>query len=871
MIALPALPNVSNSSSLTTRLCRSAMAACVALLAGCGSGDAPPPAEVAPSPTPTTVAAIAPTILQQPTSVTTMPGQSASFSVTATGTMPLNYQWQRGGVAITGATSSTYTLASTALTDSGSTFRVVVSNVAGSATSDNAPLTVSPASPVLSIAPQPMSQSVLAGAMVTFTVGGACSNGVLTVQWQRLGASAFADIAGATSPGYTFTAASTDNGAQFRAVLSCSGASTTTSSVATLTVTMPSSVTLSAIPVVGRRAQAPMHSLEMIDPAPGGGWDFIDGNSIRHLAADLSSATLVAGATYSTGDVDGPVATATFQNLVGIAHAANGTIYVVDQNNDSIRMISGGTVSTLAGPTTRAGGYVDATGSAARFFNPAGIAMGPDGDLYVADSSNNVVRRVTTTGVVTTYAGNGSAGYADALIATSAQFTGPFAIAIAANGDLYVSDQGNHRVRRIVRNGNGAGAVQTIAGNGSNTLPGTDGPGITAGIAYPNALTLVGTTLYVLDGAGLIRTVDTVTGVVATFAGSRTLGSGYADGPVGAGRIDIPAGIAIAANGGFIVADYQRGLRTVDASGTITTLANGQLVSGYTSDDTSIGVLAQLPFELIEPSNERSRQTSIVVDASGGLAVSESKTRTVRRIDTAGNVSLLAGLDASFGGPLNGTGSAAQFVSNGAGLAIAADGTLYTSAAYGVMRIRTDGTTIVLAGSATTFGNVDGGPTIARFQDTGGLSVGPSGDLFVADTFNNAIRRIDANGNTTTFANVTRPTQLHFAPDGTLYVVANGNLQRVTTTGVVSPLPAAGVVSDVAIDAAGNIYITQSGAIALFDPNAGSITRLITTGPGVVLGNVAPSLGMDIGAIYEYGPKQLVIVSQQQFLLLTLP
>src|SRR5204862_579897 len=120
-------------------------AALCALLVACGgSADAPPPPEGGAGP-------VAPTITQQPVDLTVTVGQPASFTVAATGTAPLSYQWQRGGVDIPGATSTTYTIAATVLGDSGATFRAVVSNVAGSATSNSATLTVTAAAPVLTI------------------------------------------------------------------------------------------------------------------------------------------------------------------------------------------------------------------------------------------------------------------------------------------------------------------------------------------------------------------------------------------------------------------------------------------------------------------------------------------------------------------------------------------------------------------------------------------------------------------------------------------------------------------------------------------------------------------------------------------------
>jgi hypothetical protein len=176
-------------------------------------------------------AQVAPSISTQPISQSVTVGQTASFSVIATGTAPLSYQWQRSGVAIAGATSSSYTTPATASSDSGAQFAVVVSNTAGNVTSGAAALTVNAASVAPSISTQPISQSVTVGQTASFTVI-ATGAAPLSYQWQRNGAA----IAGATSSSYTTPATtSSDNGAQFTVVVS-NTAGNVTSGAAALTV-----------------------------------------------------------------------------------------------------------------------------------------------------------------------------------------------------------------------------------------------------------------------------------------------------------------------------------------------------------------------------------------------------------------------------------------------------------------------------------------------------------------------------------------------------------------------------------------------------------------------------------------------------------
>jgi invasion protein IalB len=179
-------------------------------------------------------AAVAPTITTQPANQTVTAGQTATFTVVATGTAPLSYQWSKNGATVSGATSSTYTTPTTTTSDSGAQFTVLVSNSAGSVTSAAATLTVNAAAVAPTITTQPANQTVTAGQTATFTVV-ATGTAPLSYQWQKNGA----NIAGAISASYTTAATtSSDSGAQF-IVLVSNSAGSTTSNAATLTVVSP--------------------------------------------------------------------------------------------------------------------------------------------------------------------------------------------------------------------------------------------------------------------------------------------------------------------------------------------------------------------------------------------------------------------------------------------------------------------------------------------------------------------------------------------------------------------------------------------------------------------------------------------------------
>lgn len=854
------------------------------MLAACGgSADAPPPPSTGPVlPTP-------PTITQQPVALTVTVGQPATFTIAATGTAPLAYQWQRNGVVIADATTTSYTLATTTLADSGAAFRAVASNVAGSATSNAATLTVATSAPVLTITPQPTNVSVVAGASATFTVGGTCSSGTLNIQWQRLAGGAFANIAGATSTSYGFATVAADTGTQFRAVLDCSGQSSTPSSVATLTVTAPGSLSLDLVPVVGLRGAAQIgNPLGGITRLPNGDYWYTDGNRIRRLSADLTTITTIAGAIGTTGSTDGPAAIALFRSPADLAADATGIVYVLDSQNGTIRKIAiDGTVSTIAG-TPLVTGTADGTGAAAQFNNPRAIALGPDGDLYVADG-NNAIRRVTVAGVVTTYAGNHTSGLVDNANPANAQFNGPDGIAVAANNDVYVADAGNSRIRRIARAGSAAGAVTSIAGasNAFDTAA-ADGPGASAGIPDPFGMTIVGNTLYVRDRRGLLRVIDLATNVVSTLTGNRVDGGGNIDGPLGHAQLDDLTGYLTAMpGGGFVITDRNR-LRTVSVAGAVTTVATSSTNTLGQPDD-ALGVLSQLPLQFAG-----NVATSVAIDPANNIVTYDGTTHSIRRIDPSGNVSLVAGLIGGYG-PLgasgfpivDGPGSGATFNDAGLAIATAASGTIYVSDSYGLRRVDPAGNVVLLSGSRDTFGAVNGNASTSRYNRIAGLAVAANGDVFAGDFGNNVIRRIDTAGNSTSYAGVMgasgqvngptaaarfqAPRQLAIQSDGTLYTSDNGTLRRVSADGsTVSTTPVFSV-SAIGVDSLGNVYCNPNGAFARYSVD-GTVTTLIpASGGAVVTGSVAPNVGTGVTAIAMRGDKQIVIIAEGQLLQVNLP
>jgi len=286
-------------------------------------------------------------------------------------------------------------------------------------------------------------------------------------------------------------------------------------------------------------------------------------------ASIYGQTTTVAGIVKTTGFNNGAALTATFNEPIGITVDGAGNIFVVDNINNCIRKITpGGTVSTFAGNGNY--GSANGIGVLASFTLPRGIAIDATGNMYIADKDNDLIRKVTPAGVVTTIAGkSGISGSADG-VGLAATFTGPCGIAVDKLGNLYVADTFDYLIRKITP----AGVVSTIAGTGT---PGSaDGQGRAASFKGPDGIAVDDAgNIYVADigGGNDIRKIDP-TGMVTTFAGSNTLG--FKDGKGNAALFNYPFNITIDKAGVLFVSDAgNNAIRRIEPDGTVTTLAGG--------------------------------------------------------------------------------------------------------------------------------------------------------------------------------------------------------------------------------------------------------------------------------------------------------
>ncbi|MBK8036733.1 MAG: hypothetical protein IPK22_06290 [Verrucomicrobiaceae bacterium] len=525
----------------------------------------------------------------------------------------------------------------------------------------------------------------------------------------------------------------------------------------------------------------------------------------------------LAGTTGGMGLTDGLGGTARFAFPWGISSAPGGHFYVVDRFAQTIRKVTAeGMVTTFAGSAGLPGSE-DGVGPSARFAGPNDVAVDAGGNLYVTDTGNSTIRKITSLGVVTTLAGAaGMSGSADGT-GNTARFSIPVSIAVDATGNVYVSD--NQTIRKITASGH----VTTLAGLAGSSGS-ADGPGSTARFNSPEGLAMASDGhLLVADRSNhTIRRINTTTGVVGTLAGLAGI-SGTTDGTISQARFNSPSSLAVGADGTIYVPSYN-GIRKITAAGVVSTLnstgddllpwadltvgLSGQMVftkavlglpAVFIRDSAgAVSVLAGLPPE--SGSSDGPAETARFnqpagagMDGDGNFYVADQANHTIRKISASGVVTTFAGMP-GISGNTDGVGSAARFTSpsdlavDGAGYvfvatansvrkitpagsvstlanlgnvsyinkAIALDGSgnVFVTNDHSIQKITSGGLLSTFAGDKSASGSLDETGTNARFNQPQGMVVGAANNLYVADSFNHTIRRVTPAGVVTTFAGV---------------------------------------------------------------------------------------------------------------------
>jgi trimeric autotransporter adhesin len=294
----------------------------------------------------------------------------------------------------------------------------------------------------------------------------------------------------------------------------------------------------------------------------------LNNNVIRKVIVSTGIITTIAG--NGTGGDGGPAYSAALSLPQGIAVDASGNVYIAEAGaySNRIRMItvSTGIITTIAGTGTS--GYSGDGGPAtsAELNYPSGVAVDASGNIYIADNSNQRVRKVTAgTGIITTIAGTGTGGYSgDGGPATSAKLFTPNAVAVDASGNVYIADWWNQRIRKITAS---TGIITTIAGTGTAGYSGDGGPATSAELYYPNAVTVdASENVYIADTYDRILKVTTGTGIITSIAGNGTGGYSGDGGPATSAKLDTASGVAVDASGNVYIAAGNNRIRKLTVS-----------------------------------------------------------------------------------------------------------------------------------------------------------------------------------------------------------------------------------------------------------------------------------------------------------------
>lgn len=537
---------------------------------------------------------------------------------------------------------------------------------------------------------------------------------------------------------------------------------------------------------------------------------------IRKVNLSTGIISTVAGNGIQGFGGDGGLATdANLYEPSGLALDALGNLYIADSHNNRIRKVDANTgiISTVAGDGSYSFGGDGGLATNASLYNPLGITIDAFGNFYIADTDNNRIRKVNAiTGIITTVAGgSATSGLGDGGLATNARLSTPSSVTFDASGNLYIADKGNERIRKVNIS---TGVISTVVGSGFNL--GDGGLATVANLYSPTCVAFDASgNLYIADyWHHRIRKVTTSTGIISTVAGNGNQGFGGDGGSATAANLNFPTGVAVDASGNLYIADQNNRIRKVNAvTGIISTVAG----NGFTTygGDGGIATLASL----YEPYDA-------VIDSLGNLYISDFGNNRIRKVSAGTNIITTIAGDGNnaYGGD---GGAATEASLNGPeGITIDGLGNIYFAdeTNHRIRKVNSStGIITTVAGNGTANCVGDGGTAIAAGLDKPcDVVLDATGNLFIADKQCACIRKVNVS-------------------TGIISRVAGGGLGG---DGVLAINASLKVPTGVAVDASGNFYIADQSdhRIRKVNANTGIISTIAGNGTQGFSGDGGPAI-----------------------------
>jgi sugar lactone lactonase YvrE len=506
----------------------------------------------------------------------------------------------------------------------------------------------------------------------------------------------------------------------------------------------------------------------------------------------------------------------------------NGNLYVAAPYSQYIFEVSGGNVTQFAGVGYIADRYKPGKATDEPLWNPYGLAVDKLGNIYIADTGNNRIRKVDTSGNIIVFAGTSKPCYfqgrcGDGKLAVDAKLNNPQGVAVDSAGNVYIADTGDNRIRVVKTNGNiyqFAGSSNVPACTSPTSPCGDGGPAISAGLNAPIAVELDGKgSIYIADsGDNRVRVVTLKTHIISAFAGNGTTctatGKCGDGGSAVAASMGPPRGVVPDTLGNVYIADARDNRIRIVTAGTINTFA-GTGVHGYQGDGGS------------PTSAQLAGPNGVFADSHGHVFICDTGNQVVREV-TAGVIGTILG---GGNGGDGGSPVSAQ-LANPTGVAVDSSNNYYIADTIN-NRIRwVSGNAIqTLAGTGLNGYSGDGGPAIsAQLNAPLGMAVDGSGNVYIADTNNKVIREVSS---------------------GTINAFAGTGAPCIPTTGLCGdggPAVSAKLTSpsSVAVDALGNVFIADPSTQRVREVSGGTITTFAGTGTAGYSGDHGPASAAEL-------------------------